>query len=192
MLQNPPVQQREIFSHALRIIHSMESSPSCNRLAALTLINSCQSLEMSAKGSSNAKTKGELILDEVKSEYAVRLAVCELNGAKANIPRECAGFIPSSYACGKFRFRSLFTRQESRSHDELCYPEAAGSQVRQCLQALESRPQWWTSYSNAKQNAVVMCQASRDAIERGMSVNFLIDQILTFTSQMRSYPCTGL
>lgn len=166
MLQNPPVQQREIFSHALRIIRSMELSPSCNHLAALTLINSCQSLEMSAKGSSNAKTKGELILDEVKSEYAVRLAVCELNGAKVNIPRECAVFIPSSYACGKFRFRSLFTRQESRSHDELCYPEAASSQVIQCLRALESRPQSWTSYSNAKQNAVVMCQASRDAIER--------------------------
>lgn len=144
----------------------MELSPSCNHLAALTLINSCQSLEMSAKGSSNAKTKGELILDEVKSEYAVRLAVCELNGAKVNIPRECAVFIPSSYACGKFRFRSLFTRQESRSHDELCYPEAASSQVIQCLRALESRPQSWTSYSNAKQNAVVMCQASRDAIER--------------------------
>lgn len=165
-LQNPPVQQREMFSHALRIIHSMELSPSCNRLAALTLINSCQSLEMSAKGSSNAKTKGELILDEVKSEYAVRLAVCELNGAKVNIPRECAVFIPSSYACGKFRFRSLFTRQESRSHDELCYPEAADSHIIQCLRALESRPQSWTSYSNAKQNAVVMCQASRDAIER--------------------------
>lgn len=144
----------------------MELSPSCNRLAALTLINSCQSLEMSAKGSSNAKTKGELILDEVKSEYAVRLAVCELNGAKVNIPRECAVFIPSSYACGKFRFRSLFTRQESHSHDELCYPEAAGSQIIQCLRALESRPQSWTSYSNAKQNSVVMCQASRDAIER--------------------------
>ena len=173
MLQNPPVQQREIFSNALRIIHSMELSPSCNRLAALTLINSCQSLDMSAKGSSNAKTKGELILDEVKSEYAVRLAVCELNGAKVNIPRECAVFIPSSYACGKSRFRSLFTRQESRSHDELCYPEAASSQIIQCLRALESRPQSWTSYSNAKQNAVVMCQASRDAIERGMSVNFL-------------------
>lgn len=163
MLQNPPVQQGEIFSRALRIIHSMESSPSCNRLAALTLINSCQSLEMSAKGSSDAETEGKLILE---SEYAVRLAVCELNGAEENVPQECAVFIPSSYACGKFRFRSLFTRQESRSHDELCYPEAAGSQVRQCLRALKSRPQWWISYSNARQNAIVICQASRDAIER--------------------------
>ena len=128
---------------------------------------------MSAKGSSNAETEGELILDEVKSEYAARLAVCELNSAKANIPWECAGFMPSSYACGKSRFRSLFTRQENRSHDKLCYPETDGSQIRQCLQALESRPQSWISYSNARQNAVVICEASRDAIERGMSVNFL-------------------
>ncbi|KAI9925205.1 hypothetical protein MW887_006125 [Aspergillus wentii] len=30
-----------------------------------------------------------------------------------------------------------------------------------CLKSLESRPQWWTSYSNSRQNAVVICQAAR-------------------------------
>ena len=36
----------------------------------------------------------------------------------------------------------------------------------QCLKSLQSTPQYWTSFSNARQNAVVMCQASRDVIER--------------------------
>lgn len=165
-LQTPPVRQQELFSHALRIIHSMESSPSCNRLAALTLINSCQSLEMSAKDPKDTQIKAEPVLDEVKSEYAARLAVCELIGAKANVPRECSMFVPSARACGKFRLQSLFNRQENDSDGKLCYPDASHSQFGQCLRALESRPQWWTSYSNARQNAVVMCQASRDAIER--------------------------
>ncbi|OCL08094.1 hypothetical protein AOQ84DRAFT_47348 [Glonium stellatum] len=185
MLQNPPIQQREVLSNALRIIHSMESSPSCNRLAALTLINSCQSLELSAKSSINVETRSELILDAVKSEYAARLAVCELISAKANIPRDCSVFVPSSYGCAKFRFRSLFTQQESHSQNELCYPEASTSQFGQCLQALESKPQWWTSYSNARQNAVVMCQASRDAIERDEKLS-LYKSLAEVTSDIAS------
>lgn len=36
----------------------------------------------------------------------------------------------------------------------------------QCLRALESRPQWWTSYSNSRQNAMVICQAARIETER--------------------------
>jgi hypothetical protein len=164
-LQNPPIRRQELFSHALRIIHSVESSPSCNRLAALTLINSCQSLEVSTKGDAGVKT--DLGLDEVKSEYAARLAVCELLGARANVPPACVVFVPSSKACVKFRFKDLFTRDEYHSEDTLCYPDASNSQFGQCLRSLESRPQWWTSYSNARQNAVVMCQASRDAIEKG-------------------------
>ncbi|KAF2804570.1 uncharacterized protein BDZ99DRAFT_575222 [Mytilinidion resinicola] len=166
-LQNPPIQRQELLSQALRIIHSVESSPSCNRLAALSLINSCQSLETSSKGTNTAEVNTELGLDEVKSEYAARLAVCELIGAGANVPRECAIFVPSSKACVKFRFSSFWGRDDhSETEDTLCYPEATRSQFGQCLKALEARPQYWTSYSNARQNAVVMCQASRDTVEK--------------------------
>ena len=38
--------------------------------------------------------------------------------------------------------------------------------LEQCLKALESRPQWWTSYSNSRQNAMVICQASRIEVEK--------------------------
>jgi hypothetical protein len=49
----------------------------------------------------------------------------------------------------------------------LGYDDIKGQQLGQCLKSLESRPQWWTSYSNNRQNAVVMCQAARGQIEKG-------------------------
>jgi len=165
VLQSTPSGQQELLSNALRIIHSMESSPTCNRLAALTLINSCKSLEPSSEDS---KKKPDEVLDYVKSEYAARLAVCELIGATVTPPRECAILIPSSNACVKNRFKSLFQWHDEKPGDELCYPEASRSQFERCLRTLDSRAQWWISYSNARQNAVVMCQASRDAIEKGI------------------------
>jgi hypothetical protein len=164
ILQTPSIAQQEILSQALRIVHSMESAPTCNRLAVLNLINDCKSLE---QNSDNVKLESETLLDEVKSEYAARLAVCELLGAKALVPRECGILVPSPQACGKGRFSSFFSRQKDSANGEYCYPEATHTQFERCLKALESRPQSWTSYSNARQNAVVMCHASRDAIERG-------------------------
>lgn len=38
--------------------------------------------------------------------------------------------------------------------------------LEQCLRTLESRPQWWTSYSNSRQNALVICHASRIETEK--------------------------
>lgn len=143
----------------------MESAPICNRLAALDLINNCKSLEQS---SDTVNPESEVILDEVKSEYAARLAVCELLGAKAHVPRECDILVPSVQACGKGRSSSFFSRQKKDSVEEkYCYPGTTYAQLERCLRALESRSQSWTSYSNARQNAVVMCHASRDAIDRG-------------------------
>ena len=43
--------------------------------------------------------------------------------------------------------------------------------MEQCLKALESRPQWWTSYSNNRQNAMVICQAARIETEKEELLN---------------------
>ncbi|ORX95138.1 hypothetical protein BCR34DRAFT_594230 [Clohesyomyces aquaticus] len=166
MLQHAPVQQPEILSQALGLIHSMQSSPTCHRLAGLTLVNDCQSLK---EAPSNISRNYEAILEEVKSAYAARLAICELKGARAAIPRECEVLVPSSRACIKHRFSSFFSR--SAESDELCYPDVSRAQFDRCLRALESKAQWWTSYSNARQNAVVMCYASRGGIERDQKLS---------------------
>lgn len=43
--------------------------------------------------------------------------------------------------------------------------------VEQCLKALESRPQSWTSYSNSRQNAMVVCQAAQIETEKEELLN---------------------
>ncbi|EEQ88403.2 nuclear membrane fusion protein Kar5 [Blastomyces dermatitidis ER-3] len=140
-------QQSEVFSDAIKILDSMKSSPSCNRLAAANLILSCQSL-----GGDDGTQKAGLSdsLDNVKSLFAARLAVCELIGAGAAIPEQCPPILIT--------------------HPTYRHPDAEDpvqpSHLAPCLNSLESRPQWWTSYSNNRQNAAVMCQAARTEIER--------------------------
>ncbi|OJD27515.1 hypothetical protein ACJ73_01102 [Blastomyces percursus] len=140
-------QHSEIFSDAIKILDSLKSSPSCNRLAATNLILSCQSL-----GGDDGTQKDGLSdpLDNVKSLFAARLAVCELTGAGAAIPVECSPILIT--------------------HPTYRHPVAEDpvqpSHLKPCLKSLESRPQWWTSYSNSRQNAAIMCQAARTEIER--------------------------
>lgn len=161
-----PVHQTEVYSRAVEILESIEAAPSCHRLATTSLIDSCQALERS-RSSEHSLTK-------VRETYAARLAMCELSSAKVEFPTSCRSFVPSQGGCKrKTPSRSIIKYwraevSEPVSVEKLCYPELTASEVKQCLGALHSKPQWWTSYSNALQNVLVVCQASRNAIEKGM------------------------
>jgi hypothetical protein len=132
-------------------------------MAASHLMNECKMLEHAPDF---AKNRPEVYLDNVKTEYAAKLAVCELLSAQplnnAVPPLHCDILVPSSRACNKGGWWS----QAPTNTDKHCYPEHKEYQYSQCLKTLQSSPQYWTSFSNARQNAMVMCQASRDAIER--------------------------
>lgn len=183
ILQSRSVHNPLVFSAAMRIVQTLQTLPTCNHVAALTLINSCRSLDFDAKKHPEVSANTELVLDEIKSEYAARLAICELTGARAALPNQCADFVPSEKACAKSRFsRILHFLPKDKSAVEVCYSSVSEKQVKACLKALESKPQWWTSYSNARQNAVVMCQASRDAIEKGI-VHFMKNAPFMLTRQ---------
>jgi hypothetical protein len=158
-----PIHEPEVYMRAVNILESMETAPSCHRIATLTLINSCQSLERS--------TAAEIALTEVREEYATRLAMCELMSAKVTVPSQCSRFIPQDGGCRRKRsfafWDSTHSDEATNSIDKICYREVNPTQVKQCLGTLHAKPQWWTSYSNALQNVVVVCQASRSAIEKG-------------------------
>ncbi|KAH7384486.1 hypothetical protein BKA66DRAFT_416903 [Pyrenochaeta sp. MPI-SDFR-AT-0127] len=133
-------------------------------MAASNLMNECKLLENAPEF---AKSRPEAYLDNVKTEYAAKLAVCELLSAQPINPIPppyCDILVPSPKACGK-RGSWWYTKPETRD-DKPCYPEFKDQLYTQCLKSLQSTPQYWTSFSNARQNAVVMCQASRDSIER--------------------------
>jgi hypothetical protein len=156
-------QQDSIFSEAVQLLESMSASPSCNRVAATRLVTSCQ--DLGGKGNTDPDTNQ--VLDVIRSIYAARLAICELEGAGAVVPQPCVSVtvpIPSPSNSG-FRF---FRRSKSMDCDETLLPK---KDLEQCLKSLESRPQWWTSYSNNRQNAMIICQASRIEAEKEEMLN---------------------
>jgi hypothetical protein len=151
-----------ILSSAIELLTSMNSSPSCNRIAASRLLISCQSIGGSGNGQESHPAEA---LDHVKSLYAARLAVCEITGAGAPIPEQCSSILTprSSDMLSQRPYR------EDPNGGEKDVIQAA--QLERCLKSLEARPQWWTSYSNNRQNAVVMCQAARIEIDKEELLN---------------------
>lgn len=157
LLHFQPTHQEDVFSQALQLLDSLNSSPSCNRIAASRLLTSCQSIKGSSEGG-HGKVAAET-LDFVKSLYAARLAVCELTGAGATLPTDCSPVATSP----EDQKHVLNSHQNILSLEEGRIPTG---KLELCLKSLESRPQWWTSYSNSRQNAVVMCQAARIEIDK--------------------------
>lgn len=163
MFQYTTSRNHKVISQAIDFVVSMQTAPTCTRMAASHLMSECKLLEHAPDF---AKSRPDAYLDNVKTEYAAKLAVCELLSAQPpshiSPPQHCDILVPSSQACNKGRWWS----QTQIISDKQCYPEYREQQYSQCLKTLQSSPQYWTSFSNARQNAVVMCQASRDAIER--------------------------
>lgn len=165
LFQHTTSRNHRVITQAVDFVVSMQNAPTCTRLAASHLMNECKLLE---NAPDFAKTRPEAYLDNVKTEYAAKLAVCELLSAQPSNPTpppNCDILVPTSRACGKGS-TWWYSRPETTMSDKQCYPEFKEYQYAQCLKSLQSSPQYWTSFSNARQNAVVMCQASRDAIER--------------------------
>jgi hypothetical protein len=164
-LLQDPIHQPEVYNRAVQILESIESAPSCYRLATVSLIDTCQELESSVTA--------EVSLASIRETYAARLAMCELASAGTTTPSQCDRFIPTAAACnGDLPLSKRLWALRSRTSDlkslgTTCYPDASPSQTRQCLSALNGTPQWWTSYSNALQNVLIVCQAGRNAVEKG-------------------------
>lgn len=165
LFQHTASRNHRVITQAVDFVVSMQNAPTCTRMAASHLMSECKLLEHAPDF---AKSRPEAYLDNVKTEYAAKLAVCELLSAQPNNPvppTNCEMLVPTSHACSR-RGTWWYSRPETTVNEKQCYPEIKEYQYTQCLKTLQSSPQYWTSFSNARQNAVVMCQASRDAIER--------------------------
>ncbi|RAR07968.1 nuclear membrane fusion protein kar5 [Stemphylium lycopersici] len=158
-----PLNQK-VITQAVDFVVSMQTAPTCTRMAASHLMNECKLLEHAPDF---AKARPEAYLDNIKTEYAAKLAVCELLIAQPvspTAPAYCDILVPAAKHCAKGG--SWWHARSEVVGDKQCYPKFNDYQYTQCLKSLQSTPQYWTSFSNARQNAVVICQASRDAIER--------------------------
>ncbi|KAL5118901.1 hypothetical protein ACEQ8H_003224 [Pleosporales sp. CAS-2024a] len=165
LFQHTSSRNQKVITQAVDFMVSMQTAPTCTRMAASHLMSECKLLE---NAPDFARARPEAYLDNVKTEYAAKLAVCELLSAQPNNaapPPNCDILVPSSKACNRGG-TWWYSRPDTSKNEKQCYPEIKEYQYVQCLKTLQSSPQYWTSFSNARQNAVVMCQASRDSIER--------------------------
>ncbi|KAI9800966.1 MAG: hypothetical protein M1833_003103 [Piccolia ochrophora] len=171
MMKTAMIHQSEMFSQAIDFVDSLQNSPSCARIATAALITSCSSLGGAHHGPVADRDISAIDLDDIKSAYAARLAVCELLEAEIAIPTSCSSLMPSDLSDRK---GSLFWRQsrpKKGSEIALSTVDVSKDQLTRCLQTLESKPQWWTSYSNGRQNAFILCQAARSEKQREELLN---------------------
>lgn len=149
------------------MLENVDKLPSCNKLASAALVNSCSQLDHSSTLSSDQGVQA--LLDKAKSIYSTRLAICELIEVGARIPDVCSPFKPTDALVPQTGIRGFFNRNgPTRPVGEYkLYDEETAKHLETCASALSKEPQWWTSYSNAKQNAIVICQAMRAEVEKG-------------------------
>ncbi|KAG9727093.1 hypothetical protein KCU77_g14599, partial [Aureobasidium melanogenum] len=144
-------------------MRKVEKLPSCQKLASQALLNTCSEIDHATSLDTN---KGiDVMLERSKSIYATRLAICELMDANANIPSSCSPFRPVEQASKFNGFRGFiingrFARHTApRDFDD-------NRDLDQCSASLSSNPVWWTSYSNSRQNAVLLCHSMRAELDK--------------------------
>ncbi|KAK4966997.1 hypothetical protein LTR28_003105 [Elasticomyces elasticus] len=176
LVTDPPLSLPQALISVFEILRSVESLPSCHRVASAALLNSCSSLEASPRDD-NRNRGSDIMLNEVKSVYAARLAVCEFSDAKVAVPQACLPFVPTERTTKKHGIRGFLTRKGPTQATDyyLDYDDITEGHLTQCLTALESKPQWWTSYSNARQNAVIMCHSMRTEVEKDEQISIYSD-----------------
>lgn len=160
--QHPTARNHELILKAINVVASLQTAPTCTRMAASDLIKECRLLE---DVPDPVKTHPDAYLEEIRKEYAAKLAVCEWLSAQppgnAIPPLHCHILVPSHQACNK---RGWWSRKTTNP-DKLCYPEYTKNEYDRCFETLRTTTQYWTSLSNARQSAVALCQASRSHIE---------------------------
>jgi Tht1-like nuclear fusion protein len=118
------------------LLEAWDNKPACHKAATRLLIVSCKSTKEDV---TNPRPSIEN-LENTKSIFAARLAICELRDAGVSTPSQC---IPITTVSGDLPGK------------------ISGGDLRACLKALESKPQSWTSYSNNRQGSVAICAFSR-------------------------------
>jgi Tht1-like nuclear fusion protein len=135
----------------VELLKTLNDKPACHKAATHQLITSCQSIREDAM---NPRPSVEN-LETTKSIFAARLAICELRDASARTPPQCAPIMTVSA-----RIDMKISQNLSKSTTYAAEQISSGD-LRACLKALESKPQSWTSYSNSRQYASMICDASR-------------------------------
>ncbi|THW44500.1 hypothetical protein D6D21_04848 [Aureobasidium pullulans] len=153
----------EAMHTIINTMNKVEKLPSCQKLASQALLNTCSEID---HATSLATDKGiDVMLERSKSIYATRLAICELMDANAVIPASCSPFRPVENDSKFNGFRGFIVNGYFTKPTTQHKLEDRGD-LDQCSASLSSNPVWWTSYSNARQNAVLLCHSMRSELDK--------------------------
>lgn len=161
--------------------------PSCNKIATSALLYSCSTLKGSIEHDNSTLTRGsDLFVQEEINIYAARLAICELHGAEFDVEGACQPFIPTERTAKKTGLRGWLSQKgPSRSTPFFgYYDEITLANLDQCLKSLQTSAVAWMSYSNNRQNAIVMCEAMQSEVDRDEQIH--IGKILATTAATAS------
>lgn len=131
-----------------QLLETWDNKPACHKAATRLLIVSCKSIKEDV---TNPQPSIEN-LENTKSIFAARLAICELRDAGVSTPSQC---IPITAVSGDVPGK------------------ITSGDLRACLKTLESKPQSWTSYSNSRQDSVAICAFSRADIMKDEGLELL-------------------
>jgi hypothetical protein len=122
----------------MHLVDTLATQSTCHQAAAAQLLVTCKTV-----GANMAQEDGKHeLLERAKSVYAVRVAVCETGEGRAEVPSAC---------------RPILTIPQRLDHE---IDVVSSRTVAPCLGALMEEHYYWTSYSNNKQDANTLCQAS--------------------------------
>lgn len=101
--------------------------------------------------------------------YAARLAICEISSATTP-PPACQPFLPTAHSVKKSHWAGWFTKSTggNPTKPHQLYPDydtATRENLQPCLASLSDTPVW-ASFSNAKQNALHICNSMRAHVDR--------------------------
>lgn len=157
--------QQAGYEHALAVLDSFDTLPSCARQAWSQLISTCSDLDTF----SNTADSHEQVVDDVRSVFATRLAVCEIAAVSAELlPATCAILIKSDIG----QSSSTRSKREQQTHHSFTSDSQLHHHHKVCLQDLFQDTRFWTSYSNSVQNARAICEASKKHIDKDEALHF--------------------
>ncbi|KAI0026167.1 hypothetical protein F4780DRAFT_718787 [Xylariomycetidae sp. FL0641] len=149
------------YDIALNELQLLESQPLCHRTAARLLVNNCQLLE--DKDEKTILTDSGRKIQDFVDSYAASLAICDLERANFNIPRECTNFREPILS-------QLPIQNVAQLHVDT-------REVDSCLAGLGTSDSAWNTWVSYRHKALMFCEAARADNDR--SQHILLFQRLT-------------
>ena len=143
----------QVYINVINDLQQLESRSLCHRLAIYSLVVNCKVID--GQETLDATGQGLQHLQDTLDSSAINLAMCDLERARADIPRQCDKFRGDYLA-------SLPLPSAPQLH-------VTSQEISNCMNMLGSIVTAWTSFTTYKAQAKQFCEAARVDLEKGMS-----------------------